>query len=179
MLDSLLLVPGSQLLLVLVSTIGIFVTVITYTRIAGLRSFSTMSSFDFAMTVAVGSLMATVAVAQVSLVEGMTALAVLYLTQVAVALLRRFSPFKSAVDNTPLLLMVDGTMLRENMRKARVTRDDIVSKLRSANVRDMESVRAVVLETTGDISVLHGPGQPDRDLFGDVRDGHRIGGPDA
>ncbi|MFD6949604.1 hypothetical protein A6A08_07350 [Nocardiopsis sp. TSRI0078] len=175
MLENLFAVPLSGLLLILVSTVGIFATVITYTRIAGLRSFSKMSSFDFAMTVAVGSLVATVAVAQVSLLEGMTALAVLYLLQVAIALLRRLAPFKQAVDNTPLLLMSEGTMLRDNMRRSRITEDDIKSKLRSSNVRSMDSVRAVVLETTGDISVLHGPGELDLSLFQDVQDARRIG----
>ncbi|OKI17062.1 hypothetical protein A6A08_07310 [Nocardiopsis sp. TSRI0078] len=71
LLESLFGVPFDRLLLILVSTVGIFATVLTYTRIAGLRSFSKMSSFDFAMTVAVGSLVATVAVAQVPLLEGM------------------------------------------------------------------------------------------------------------
>ncbi|NYH55833.1 uncharacterized membrane protein YcaP (DUF421 family) [Nocardiopsis arvandica] len=176
MLESLFGVPFDGLLLILVSTVGVFATVITYTRIAGLRSFSKMSSFDFVMTVAVGSLVATVAVSRSSLLEGMTALAALYLLQVAIALLRRFSPFKQAVDNKPLLLMADGTMLRDNMRRSRVTEDDVKSKLRSANVRNLGSVRAVVLETTGDISVLHGPGELDLSLFEDVRDARRIGG---
>ncbi|MDE3720385.1 DUF421 domain-containing protein [Nocardiopsis sp. N85] len=156
MLESLFGVALDRLSLILFSAVGIFATVITYTRIAGLRSFSKMSSFDFAMTVAVGSLVATVAVAQVTLVEGMTALAVLYLLQVVIALLRRFSPFQRVVDNAPLLLMSEGTMLQDNMRRSRITEDDLRSKLRSADVGSMDSVRAVVLETTGDISVLQG-----------------------
>ncbi|MDT0330547.1 DUF421 domain-containing protein [Nocardiopsis lambiniae] len=156
MLESLFGVALDGLLLILFSAVGIFATVITYTRIAGLRSFSKMSSFDFAMTVAVGSLVATVAVAQVTLVEGMTALAVLYLLQVVIALLRRFSPFQRVVDNAPLLLMSEGTMLQDNMRRSRITEDDLRSTLRGADVGSMDSVRAVVLETTGDISVLRG-----------------------
>ncbi|PDP84521.1 hypothetical protein CQJ94_28050 [Glycomyces fuscus] len=178
MLESLFGTGLDRLLLILASTVGIFAAVITYTRIAGLRSFSKMSSFDFAMTVAVGSLVATVAVAQVSLVEGMAALAVLYLLQVAIALLRRFAPFKQAVDNTPLLLVSDGTMLRDNMRRSRITEDDLRSKLRAANVTSLGSVRAVVLETTGDLSVLHGPGEADPALFEDVRDARRLDGGD-
>ncbi|WP_159942105.1 MULTISPECIES: DUF421 domain-containing protein [unclassified Nocardiopsis] len=174
MLESLFGVPLDRLLLVLLSTAGVFATVITYTRIAGLRSFSKMSSFDFAMTVAVGSLVASVAVAQTTLIEGVTALAVLYLLQVTIALLRRFSPFKQAVDNTPLLLVADGVMLRDNMRRSRITEDDLRSRLRGANVGSLDSVRAVVLETTGDVSVLHGQGTVDPALFRDVRGAHRI-----
>jgi len=38
----------------------------------------------------------------------------------------------------------------------RVTRSDLMAKLREANVLRFDAVRAVVLETTGDISVMHG-----------------------
>ena len=37
-----------------------------------------------------------------------------------------------------------------------MARSDLVAKLREANVLDLKQVRAVVLETTGDVSVLHG-----------------------
>lgn len=47
-------------------------------------------------------------------------------------------------------------MLHDNMRKARVTESDLWSKLREANVLNLNQVRAVVFEATGDISVLHG-----------------------
>lgn len=163
-----------RLMLVFISSAAIFLTVITYTRIAGLRSFSKMSSFDFAMTVAVGSLIATVAVMQVSLMEGMTALAALYLLQVVIALMRRFTLFKRVIDNTPMLLMADGTMLESNMRKARVTEDDIRSKLRESNILDPASVRAVILETTGDISILSGDGRLDPSLLSGVIDRDKL-----
>lgn len=147
------------------ATAGIFIAVITYTRIAGLRSFSKMSGFDFAMTIAVGSLMATTAVMQVSFIEGMVALAVLYMLQVIIALLRRQKLFKQIIDNQPTLLLRNGIFLHTNMQKARVTRSDILSKLREANVNNIKNVQAVILETTGDISVLHGRGVLDDTLL--------------
>lgn len=59
------------------------------------------------------------------------------------------------MDNSPLLLMDGGTILEENLRKARVTEGDLRSKLREANVTSLSQVKAVVFETTGNISVLH------------------------
>ena len=142
--------------LVVVSTLAIFAAVITYTRIAGLRSFSKMSGFDFASTVAVGSIMATVAVTSASLLNGLIGLAALYFGQVAIALLRRVTAFEQVVDNQPLLLMLGEQFLDDNLRRSRITRADIRAKLREANIADVAQVRAVVLETTGDVSVLHG-----------------------
>ncbi|HEX2029269.1 MAG TPA: YetF domain-containing protein [Nitriliruptorales bacterium] len=143
--------------LIAVSTVGIYVAVIVYTRLAGLRSFSKMSSFDFAMTIAVGSIMASVAVSSPSLLEGLVGLGTLFVVQVGVAALRRWTLAARLVDNRPLLLMQGRDMLYDNLRAARITEDDVRSKLREANVLRDEDIRAVVLETTGDISVLHGP----------------------
>ena len=52
--------------------------------------------------------------------------------------------------------MRDGVFREHDMARTGVSHDDVMAKLRSANVLAMQDVRAVVLETTGDISVLSG-----------------------
>ncbi|MEJ2538777.1 MAG: DUF421 domain-containing protein [Gemmatimonadota bacterium] len=156
------------------SAAGIYLAVILFTRVAGLRSFSKMSSFDFAMTVAIGSIMAsTVLSRDTSLLVGVVGLAALFGLQDLVARLRVLLPaFGGMVDNRPVLLMKDGHMLEQAMKEAEVTRGDLLAKLREANVLDLAHARAVILETTGDISVLHGPpdqGTLDETLLEGVR----------
>jgi len=137
------------------SVIGIYIAVIAFTRIFGKRSFSKMSSFDFAMTVGVGSLIATTALSKdVSLLDGMVGLFVIYLSQLTAALCRRWKPFQKAIDNRPLLLMIDGQILDKNLLAARVSQGDLLSKLRENGVMDILDVKAVIFETTGNISVL-------------------------
>lgn len=46
-------------------------------------------------------------------------------------------------------------ILFENLKRARVEKSQLIAKLREANVLDFSQVEAVVMETTGDISVLH------------------------
>ncbi|MBA3986395.1 MAG: DUF421 domain-containing protein [Flavobacteriales bacterium] len=141
---------------IFVTATGIFLAVILSTRIAGKRSFSKMSSFDFAMTVAIGSIIATTILSSsVSLIQGVTGLLSVYVLQISAALLRRFKFFQKVLDNTPLLLMDGEKILEHNLRKARVTESDLRSKLREANVIKLSQVKAVVFETTGTISVLH------------------------
>lgn len=144
------------LLAIIITATGIYLAVILFTRIAGKRSFSKMSSFDFAMTVAIGSMIATTVLSSsVSLWNGIVGLAAVYLLQISIALLRRFKIIKETVDNSPLLLMDGENILHKNLRKARVSEGDLRSKLREANVIKLEQVRAVIFETTGDISVMH------------------------
>jgi len=147
----------SAVIMIIITTVGIYLALIFYTRIAGLRSFSKMSSFDFAVTVAIGSLIASTILAKdPPLLQGIVALGVLYVVQMGVASLRGHSTVMSKlVDNKPLLLMNGTDVLDHNLKRANVTYADLRAKLREANVTQMNQVKAVVMEATGDISVLH------------------------
>lgn len=141
---------------IVISTVAIFITVIALTRISGKRSFSKMSSFDFASTVAIGSIIASAILSKsITVSHGMLGLACIFGLQSLIAWLRRVKKFRSIIDNDPLLLMDGQRILHENLKKAHVTEGDLRAKLREANVLDLSQVRAVVFETTGDISVLH------------------------
>ncbi|SHJ11128.1 Protein of unknown function [Mesonia phycicola] len=145
-----------SLINIVLCAIGIYIAVIICTRIAGKRSFSKMSSFDFAITVAIGSMVAsTILSSSVSLIDGAVGLLAVYLLKMIAAVLRRFSFFEKVIDNSPLLLMDGQHILEENLKKAQVTKSDLYSKLREANVLQLSQVRAVIFEATGDISVLH------------------------
>lgn len=147
---------ATSLYAIILTAIGIYICTIVYTRIAGKRSFSKMSSFDFAMTVAIGSILAsTILSKSTSLLQGAVGLASVYVLQLFVALLRRNKQFQKLVDNKPILLMDGQEILHENLKKSHVTLDDLKSKLREANVLELSQVRAVIFEATGDIAVLH------------------------
>lgn len=141
------------------SVFGLF-WIIFLVRIVGLRSFSKMTNFDFVMTVAMGSLLAGASQSQqwTGFLQTVTAMASLFAIQYVVSSLRRRSQRLDAfVQNTPTLLMKDGVILHDALRASRVPEEDLIAKLREANALELSSVRAVVLETTGSISVLHGP----------------------
>lgn len=130
--------------------------VIIIVRVAGLRTFSKMTCFDFAVTIALGSILGTVATTSATVLQGVVGLAALVFAQAVAAMLTRKSKVaRQWIENQPLLLMRDGDVLRENLQHARMSESELVAKLREANVLRKCQVRAVVLETTGDVSVLH------------------------
>ncbi|EDL48425.1 DUF421 domain-containing protein [Erythrobacter sp. SD-21] len=140
------------------SLIGIaWVTLVI--RLIGLRSLSKMTNFDFVVTIASGSLLAGAVQASewTAFAQALGALAALFGLQLLIAKLRQQSEsFEQAIQNGPIFLMWEGKFIDEALRTSRVAKDDVIAKLREANVLEMSKVRAVVLETTGDISVLHG-----------------------
>lgn len=142
--------------MILVSSLVIYGAVILVVRLNGLRTFSKMSSFDFAVTVAIGSLIASVAATSISLTDGVVALVAIVAFQRVLAMARRRTAVETVVDNRPILLMAGEQMITEHMGESRITPSDLRAKLREANVTEWSQVRAVVLETTGDVSVLTG-----------------------
>ncbi len=155
-----------------ISAVVMLAVVIAVVRGVGLRSFSKMSSFDFAVTVSIGSVLAGVATSSVAVANGAVAAGSLLGAQAVISWIRALRPDAAqALDNTPVLLMDGPTFLDDNLRRTRVTRTDVIAKLREANVLRLMDVRAVVLETTGDISVLHGDQLVDAEILEDVKRG--------
>ena len=167
--DAWLFTPWESVGWIILSGLVMVLVVVAIVRITGLRSFSKMSSFDFAVTVAVGSILGSVVASGSPIAQGALAIAALLAVQWAISQFRRRSFGSKLVDNRPLLLVRDGAFIEEALTKARVTRSDVYAKLRQSNVHRMDEVLAVVLETTGDISVIHGEGRLDAELFDNVR----------
>ncbi|MBC3846410.1 DUF421 domain-containing protein [Winogradskyella echinorum] len=148
---------NENVLAILITTICVYIALVLLTRISGKRSFSKLSSFDFSITVAIGSILATVIISKsVSLQNGIAGLVGIYVMQMFVAYARRWDIIKKLMDNKPTLLMKDGKIIEANLKKCRVTIPDLKAKLREANVIQLSEVKAVVFESTGDISVMHG-----------------------
>jgi len=167
---------GDAPLMIVLSAGALYALLVLCTRVVGLRSFSKMSGFDFAITVAIGSVFASVTLWQKpTLVDGAVALGALFGLQFVVGTLRKRIPgVTTAIDNAPLLLMDGPEVLSDNLRRANMTEADLRAKLREANVTRLEQVRAVVMESTGDVSVLHAPPDApplDDGLLADVEDG--------
>ena len=139
------------------SVVAIYLIILIYSRVFGLRTFAKMTSVDFAATIAMGSIFADViGSTDYSILKGAVALGIIILLQTLYSLfIRKSSLFKKVATNTPYLLMKDGEILHKNLSKANVSIGDLYGKLREANVIEMKEVRAVVFEVTGDISVLH------------------------
>ena len=153
-----------SLLWVVISCVVFYLFIIVTTRIVGLRSFTTFSSFDFLITLSMGALLASTVVSkEVALLEGFTAIFTLFLLQIVVSLTRaRWGWVKKVLDNRPTLLMENGQVLHDNLRAVRITEDELRAKLRGSNVYNYAQVRAVVLEASGEVSILR---QPDQELL--------------
>ncbi|WP_379923628.1 DUF421 domain-containing protein [Erythrobacter sp. R86502] len=134
-----------------------------------------MTAFDFVVTLATGSLLAAAATVTswTALVQALSAIATLLIAQVLLAISRRKSRrFQLLIENDPIMLMFDGKILLGALAETRVSESDILNKLRGANIKDLSQVRSMVLESTGDISILSGEHRPSDDIMEEVDCSH-------
>ncbi len=166
--------------LVLVSTVICYAGVTIFVFISGLRSFSKMSSTEFVTTVAVGSLTATIIVSPTpSVIVGLCVLASVFLVKWAAALARSRTDIANRVpDNRPRYLRYGDEIPRETLNEVNVSLSEMHAKLPEANVWSYEQLVAAVLETTGDVSVLHrtlDDATPSPEIFADMQKTHHVG----
>ncbi len=132
-----------------------YAALIILLRASGKRTLSKMNAFDFVVTVALGSTLATMLLSKdVALAQGALAFALLISLQFIVTWLSvRSKGVARIVKSEPTLLYYRGQMLYSAMKKERVLEDEILSALRSHGHLALADVEAVVLETDGTMSV--------------------------
>jgi len=133
-----------------------YVALVALLRVSGKRTLSKMNAFDFVVTVALGSTLATVLLSQdVALAEGITAFAVLIGMQYVIAwLLVRSHTVSRLVKSEPRLLVYNGRPLRDAMHAERVVEAEVLAAVRQQGSASLDAVDAVVLETDGSFTVI-------------------------
>ncbi len=139
-------------------TIGLlsYVGLVALLRISGNRTLSQMNSFDFIITIAMGSTFSSGLLDKnVSLTDTLLALALLIGMQFGVTWLTiRSKKIDSLVKSRPALLYHGGQILREEMRRQRVNEDELFAAIRNAGISTFGQVEAIVLETNGKLSAI-------------------------
>jgi uncharacterized membrane protein YcaP (DUF421 family) len=133
-----------------------FFFVLFLTRIVGRRELSSLEPFDLILLVMIGDLVQQ-GVTQNdfsvtgALLVGSTIAALTMLTSWAGFRFRRLRP---VLEGEPLIVIQDGEVLERNLRRERVTREELAAAARREGIADLGTVRWAVLETSGQISFI-------------------------
>jgi len=154
---------------VVISTVVIYLVFLVLVRLAGQRSLAALSNYDIACAIALGAVIGrTALLAEPTLGTGVIGLVTLFAVQRLLGLAQRHPLYRALFDRTPVLLMVGAEMQVAQMRRARVTEDELKQRLRLAGISRLEQVGWVVLERNGQISVLRGEAGLDPWLLDDL-----------
>ncbi len=140
-------------LLILLCGVSLFVV-----RVMGNRTVGQFSPFDFIMLVGIGDIMVSTAMDNtISLASGLGGMAALLLLQQVFSYLSLKSVLiRKWVEGTPIVLIKEGKILTENLKKARFNYDDLRQELHRqgmemSNITDIKLAR---LESCGDFSII-------------------------
>ena len=146
----------AALIRVIVVGVLAYISLVALLRISGKRTLSKMNAFDLVVTVAIGSTLATVLLSKdVALADGIVGFAVLIGMQFVITWLSvRSSHVREFVKSEPTLVVYQGKLLPDALRRTRVVEAEVLQALRSTGVASVQQVAAVVLETDGSFSVI-------------------------
>jgi uncharacterized membrane protein YcaP (DUF421 family) len=137
-------------------TAFVFVLILLVTRVVGRRELSSMEPFDLILLVVIGDLVQqSVTQSDYSLTGATTVLFTLSVLIVVTAYLSfRFKRLRPVLEGSPIILMADGRILDRNLRRERMTVEELAASARLAQIGSLKDVQYAVLETNGKISFL-------------------------
>lgn len=134
----------------------IFVVMWIITRVAGRRELSTMQPIDVILLVVIGDMVQQgVTQGDNSVTGAMLVIFTFTLLTVAFSYVSfRVPALRPVMEGEPLLLVEDGKVLERNLRRERITIDELAAEARQQQIADLADVRFAVLETSGRISFI-------------------------
>ncbi|MDG6080214.1 DUF421 domain-containing protein [Erythrobacter litoralis] len=146
--------PG--LLRTMVAAVFAYASMIMVLRVAGKHALSKLHVFDYVVTVALGSTLASILLTEnVALAEGLVAVVMLIGMQWFVAKLAVSSePWRKFIRSDPKVLLRHGEIDAEAMLSERVTESEVDIAIRMRGFGDRSMIAYVVLEADGSLSVV-------------------------
>jgi uncharacterized membrane protein YcaP (DUF421 family) len=138
----------------------IYLLVFAFTRALGRRELSTLQPFDFILLVVIGDLIQSgVTQNDLSVTGVLIVVCTIGILQVIFSYLSfRFRRVRPLLRGEPIVLVENGQLIERDMRRERLTLDDLAEKARLSEIQSIEEVKWAVLETNGDISFIKQPG---------------------
>ena len=142
-----------------VRTIALYLVLIFSIRLMGKRQIGQMEPSEFVVTMLVANLAAIpMQDPGLPLYSGLVPiLTVLGLELVLSGVIMRSVALRRFFCGKPVILIDNGKLLQDNLRRTRVTLDELTGHLREKDVLDIGTVQFAILETNGDLSVFPFP----------------------
>ena len=137
-------------------TIFIFFLILVITRSVGRRELSSMAPFDFILLVVVGDLVQQgVTQSDYSLTGATLVIVTIAGLVVTTAWLSfRFRFLRPVLEGDAIVLIADGKILEGNLRRQRITVEELGAEARLSQIGSLDDVRYALLETNGKVSFL-------------------------
>lgn len=134
----------------------VFFLILVLTRVVGRRELSSMEPFDIILLVVIGDLVQQgVTQSDYSLTGIVLVLSTFTVLTVLTAYLSfRFRRLRPVLEGEPIVLIADGELVMSNLRRQRMTVEEVRTEARQSSIGSLDDVRWAILESNGRISFL-------------------------
>src|SRR5918911_1550913 len=133
--------------------IAIFFFIFLLTRIIGKRELSSLEPFDLILLIVLGdAVQQGLTQDDYSVTGALLAVSTLALLQVGTSYVSfRFAPLRPFLEGEPTIVVQDGKPIERNLRRERLTVEEVAAEARQQQISSLDEVRWAVLETNGTI----------------------------
>jgi uncharacterized membrane protein YcaP (DUF421 family) len=126
------------------------------TRIIGRRELSSLEPFDLILLIVIGdAIQQGLTQDDYSVTGALIVVGTFAMLQVLVSLLSwKFPALRPALDGEPIIVVQDGKPIERNMRRERLTLEEVLVEARHQQLTSIEEIEWAVLETSGSISII-------------------------
>lgn len=134
----------------------VFFFIFLITRVVGRRQLSSLEPFDLIMLVVIGDLVQQgITQSDNSVTGALIVVATIALLSVFVAWVPfRFKRARLVSEGEPIILVDDGNVIERNLRRERLTVEEVEEQARQQQIGSINQIRWAILETDGQISCL-------------------------
>lgn len=161
--------------IVVVSAVVVYLFLVLLLRVFGSRLLSGLSTFDTVVAIMIGSVCARVITGHPpTLASGLVGVMTLVLLETAFGAIAGTARGQRAVAGRPRVLLAHGEVLERQMRRSHVSRTDLHAALRRAGLSSAREAACVLLEPSGQISVIRTGSELDPTLLEGVDGADRL-----
>jgi uncharacterized membrane protein YcaP (DUF421 family) len=139
-----------------IRAIVVFFFVLLLTRVIGRRELSQLAPFDLILLIILGdALQQGLTQDDYSVTGAIIIVATFAVLQVFMSWLGyRFPPLRPVLEGEPLIIVQDGKPIEKNLKRERLTLDEVLEAARMHEIASLDEVRWAVIERNGEISFL-------------------------
>lgn len=147
---------GDDMLILLIRTVLIYAFIILAVRIMGKRQISDMQASELVITLVISDIVAIpMQDVEQPLLSGLLPIVALVSLEIIVSIIMlKSDKFRTLICGHPVIIIKEGQVLENQLRRLRISYEDLYSLLRQQEVFDIKDVKYAIVETNGSVSLL-------------------------
>jgi uncharacterized membrane protein YcaP (DUF421 family) len=167
-----------ELLLTAGRAIAIYVVMLVVLRFLGKREVGNFTAFDLLVALMLGEVVDEIIYGDVPMIQGLLVIIIIAGAEYVTSWVSYMNhSADKLLDGVPTIVISNGQLQREGMRKERMNEQEIMGLLREKEIEDLREIKLAVVEVGGNLSVIkHRWAEPlqKADLGGEEAEAKRV-----